>query len=414
MDKNESTTFKRLSSRYLYDKISNGRSFLLFGPRQTGKSTLLERIFDQLPSNHQIRFYFQLPSQRLEIQSDPELILRQVEALQNSTPAVKQPIFVFIDEIQKAPEVLDVLQFLIDKKKIILAACGSSTRRMRTLGANWLPGRVDLEWLYPLTWEESEVTRSSEYLEKSLLFGSLPGIWAIESEEERSQSLAQYTHLYLDEEIRMEAQIRNLPKFSKFLQLAALESGTAPNFSKIGTQVEVSHTTIANYYQILEDTLIVHRVDAYGSSRTQVLRSPRYYFFDRGVRNSAAKIGQSRGILNLQRGVLFEHFIILEIIAKLGALPGEKPKIYYWRNKKGEEVDVVIELPNAIEGKKRVIALEIKATRKPLQDDFRGLDAFHAQYSCHSSFLVCQIDRAQKFGPHLAISWQDLHKQMSL
>jgi len=412
MIKNETITFKRLRTRYLYDKLSQGRSFLLFGPRQTGKSTLLEQVFNQLPRDRQIRYFLQLPSQRLEIERDPEVILRQVEALQSSRDEKSEPIYLLIDEIQKAPGVLDVLQFLIDKKKIILAACGSSTRRMRLLGANWLPGRVDLEWLYPLTWEESELTGSAADFEKSLLFGTLPGIFSMTDDAERSRALDQYTHLYLDEEIRMEAQIRNLPKFSKFLQLSALESGTAPNFSKIATQVGVSHTTIANYYQILEDTLIVHRVDAFGTARDQVLRSPRYYFFDRGVRNSAAQIGQSRGILNLQRGVLFEHWIVLEVIATLSANLRQAVKIQYWRNKKGEEVDLVLQIPQSTHTAERLIALEIKATQKPTQDDFRGLRAFCSQYPCHAAFLICQTDRAQKFGDHLAIPWQALHQSM--
>lgn len=277
------------------DSLIKGRSFILFGPRQTGKSTLLEDIFTELPKEQVLRYYFQLPSERDRIESDPEVILREVEAKGSNNP-----VYLFIDEIQKIPQIMDVLQFLIDKKKAVLGATGSSARKMKNFGTNWLPGRVNIEHLYPLTWEETNLLNNQRDLQNTLCFGALPGILAEKDLAAREQTLFDYTSLYLDEEIRMEALTRNIPRFSKFLRLAALESGTSPNFSKIGGIIGLTHPTIREYFQILDDTLITHRLDAFGSSRDAVLRSSRYYFFDIGVRNAAAGIGCNKGVLTLQ------------------------------------------------------------------------------------------------------------------
>lgn len=104
------------------------------------------------------------------------------------------------------------------------------------------------------------------------------------------------------EEIRVEAAVRRLPPFTRFLQLAALESGSSPNASKLANDIGVSHTTIREYYQILEDSLIVHRLGSFGKSRSAILRKSKYYFFDLGVRHAAAGIGHDKGLLILQQG----------------------------------------------------------------------------------------------------------------
>lgn len=397
----ESVTFKRIKREKLLNSLLKGRSFILFGPRQTGKSTLLEGIFAELPKELTLRYYFQLPSERERIESDPEIILREVEAKGNN-----KPVYLFIDEIQKIPRVMDVLQFLLDKKKALLGATGSSARKMKNFGTNWLPGRVHIEHLYPLTWEESALLKNPENIPIALCYGALPGILTEKDLAVREQTLFDYTSLYLDEEIRMEALTRNIPRFSKFLRLAALESGTAPNFSKIGGIIGLTHPTIREYFQILDDTLITHRLDAFGSSRDAVLRSVRYYFFDVGVRNAAAGIGCNKGVLTLQLGLLFEHFVILEIMAHLKHQAGTE--LYYWRTRQGEEVDLVIKKGG------RLIALEIKATAKPAVRDLSSLAAFCRKYSCKEAYLVCQAPRSQKLKQIWAIPWFELWNKLGL
>lgn len=392
----ESGGFKRSSSANLLESLQKNHSFLLLGARQTGKSTLLEGLFTQLPQDRVRKYYFQLPSQTTTIAGDPELILREVQAM-----SAKEPVYVLIDEIQKIPAVMSVLQYLIDHRLAIVAASGSSARKMKTLGTNWLPGRIHLHHLYPLTWQETGY--APEQLQTILRFGGLPGVLSESDDAAREQNLESYFHLYLEEEIRIEALVRNVPRFAKFLRLAALESGTAPNLSKIGSQVEMSHTSIREYFQILEDSLIIHRLNAFGTQRDAVLRTPKYYFFDIGVRNAASGIGHSKGVLVLQSGVLFEHFIILELIAHFGGTES----LSYWRTKQGEEVDIIID------HRGHRMAVEIKTSTKPNADDLKGLHSFCNKYKFKEAYLVCQIARAQKFGDITALPWWEFLQLIS-
>ncbi len=392
----KSNAFERCKLPLLLNKLMSQQSILLFGPRQTGKSTLCEHIFSELPKNQQLTFALHNPKDCQELEADNSLIQRQVEALGVT------PVYVYIDEIQKLPQLLDTFQYLIDKGQVVLLASGSSARKMRKQSTNWLPGRVHKEHLYPLTWQESLLFEHPQKINEYLLWGFLPGILMEKNLENRKQSLESYTALYLEEEIRREALVRNLPQFREFLQLAALESGTCPNFSKLAQQIGISPPTVAEYYNILEDTLVLHRLPRFGKNRNCIISHTKNYFFDLGVRNSAARIGHSEGIITLQKGVLFEHFIILEAIAQFS----NQAKFSFWSNKK-HEVDLILEFPD------RRIAIEIKSTNKPQKQHFLGLESLCQEIKVDASYVVCQIDRPQKFGNHLAISWMDLFERIN-
>lgn len=387
--------FKREFAGKLETDLHARRSTLLLGPRQTGKTTLIKAVCAEFKDR--LEYDLRLPSVRLKLEQDPEVIVREVQAL----PKGKLPL-VFIDEIQKVPALMDVLQYLLDNKMITLIASGSSARKLRHSKINWLPGRIKAEYLHPLTWREAGLLTPSGYNEKlfeeHLLFGGLPGIMSEKDIASRTENLAAYSTLYLEEEIRQEAAVRRLPSFAKFLQLAALESGTSPNLSKLANEVGVSHTTLGQYYQILEDSLIIHRLDSFGHSRCDVLKKPRYYFFDMGVRNSAAQIGHAKAVLTLQNGVLFEHHVILEVIARNHG----QYQLSFWRTKQGQEVDLVMQHNG------KVIALEIKHTAKPRLEDFKGLKAFGDNTKCDHAYLLCNIDRPQQFPHGKALPWWQL------
>lgn len=386
--------FNRDSAPGLSAALRSGRSVLLLGPRQTGKSTLFKDMLADFP--RRLEYPLQLPSVRARLERDPETVVREAAGLPGSGR-----VLVFVDEIQKAPALMDVLQYLLDEKRIVLAATGSSARKLRRAAVNWLPGRILLERLYPLTWNERGLSaprgpRPGAF-EEGLLYGCLPGMLAEPNLERRREQLASYTALYLDEEIRAEAVVRRLQPFSRFLPLAAMESGTSPNYSRLASQVGVSHTAVYGYYQILEDSLIAHRLGAYGKSRAATLRKARYYFFDLGVRNAAAELGHDRGLLSLQMGPLFEHHVVLEAVARCGG-----KGLSYWRTKDGDEVDLVVERGG------RTMAIEIKATDKPRPEDFRGLAAFRKAEKCDEAFLLCRAPRAQRFEHGTALPWWEL------
>lgn len=397
MQKIESGYFKRQIFDALKKKLLRQRSFLLLGPRQTGKSFLVSQLFDALPSHCiQLRIFLQLPSEREAFEMEPELLLRQVEAKQKNG----EPVWLMVDEIQLVPRVLDVIQYLVDHKKVVMAATGSSARKLRKMGANWLPGRIDLEFLHPLSWEEGGSIKHHFTLNEYLLYGALPGLLKEQDLEARRHSLKAYTSLYLEEEIRREAEVKNLPRFAQFLRLASFESGTAPNYSKLAQQVGVTHPTIRSYYQILEDGLIVHPLPYFGKNRAAILRPPKYYFFDIGVRNAATRLDLEESFLALQFGVLFEHFIVLEIMRTVG----HKAELFFWKNKTHQEVDLILTSGN------KIWALEIKATSKPNHSDFKNLYAFLTVYPKAKAYLVCQVNRAEKHGEILAIPWHELYE----
>lgn len=382
--------FNRNFASTLTHDLQKGRSFLLLGPRQTGKSTLIKQVLKSFPKT--LEYPLQLPSVRTRLELDPEILLREAG---NTSP----PTILFIDEIQKLPGLLDVLQYLLDEKRILLAASGSSARKLRHGATNWLPGRIHLRHLHPLTWEESGLLSASNnaknHLEERMLFGGLPGVIREADRAVRRDLLASYTSLYLEEEIRQEAAVRRLPPFAAFLRLSALESGQSPNFSKIASEVGVSHTTVAQYYSVLEESLLLHRIPAFGSHRGAILRKPRYFFFDLGVRNAAAGLGHDPGLLTLQAGPLFEQACLLEFIAT--APPGTQ--FSYWRTKRGEEVDIVLER----EG--HFLPVETKWTDRPTDSDFLGLAAFQAEHPVKKAYLLCRVPRPQTFKNGIALPW---------
>ena len=281
--------------------LKRNKSILLLGPRQVGKTTLLEQ------ESYDISISLLLEKNRVKYERDPDLLIQEIQA----HPKVKKGLTVLIDEIQLVPNLLNTAQYIIDKKLAQMLLTGSSTRKIRKHSAlNLLPGRLVLLYLDSLSFTEHK----SKQLEKLLIFGELPGIMTVKLAEDKNLDLESYVITYLEEEIRhKEAATRNLPAFYRFLELASLESGKIISLRKIASDVGVGHTTIAAYYEILEDSLIVLRLDPYSVSTTRkkLAKSSKYLFFDLGVRRLAAKEGVQLGRNRL--GELFEHYIGIEL-----------------------------------------------------------------------------------------------------
>lgn len=397
--------------RYLDIEINRltekGYSGLILGPRQVGKTTLVENILGNV--KNKLEYFFQIPSVRIEAEIDPSKIIRQVEAHGN------QPI-VFIDEAQKVPEIFNSAQFLIDRKMASFIFTGSSARKLKRGGVNLLPGRIKRFYLDPLLWGEmgflkentiKELTisninkKTSISFGDTLLYGSLPNIISL-PQEDRNSFLKSYSEIYLEEEIRAEALSRKIGAFSRFLELAAIESGTSPNFLKLSNESGVSQPAIKEFYNVLEDTLIMERVDPFlRNSRKRILSSSRYYFFDIGVRNSIARIPFDAGIMNIQKGVLFEHAVMLEIIRRIRAL-GKNYRVCFWRTSAGAEVDCVIDLGTS------VIPIEIKSSKSVALSELKGLNNFLADYKklAKIGYVITMGERKEKLAENiLALPW---------
>lgn len=360
--------------------IRRGQSALILGPRQTGKTTLVKEV---LPANRNVITYsLQDPRIRLEMEKDPSLIIRQLKARTGRS-------LVFIYEAQKVPEIFDSIQLMIDEKIANFIITGSSARKLKRKGMNLLPGRVKAYRLDPLLWNEfgwiekqttgilpmDNINNLKQYtFEQSLIYGALPGIVAMDDDRERREMITAYTQIYIEEEIRAEALSRKIGAFGRFLELAAQESGTNPNLTKLSLESGVSVPTIKEFFSILEDTLIVEKVEPYlKNARKRILASPRYYFFDLGVRNAMARAPLTEGLLNVDKGRLFEHAVILEIIRRIRSL-NLAYKVYYWRTAAGAEVDCVIDTGT------EVIPVEIKSGGNVRLSELKGLQSFIETY----------------------------------
>ena len=329
-------------------------TFFLWGPRQTGKSTLLRQAYpdsrwiDLLKSDVFVRYATRPELLRLEIEEAPPLPGQQV----------------VIDEIQKVPALLDEVHWLIENRGVHFALCGSSARSVRRGASNLLGGRALRYELRGLT--AGELGNDFD-LDRILNRGYLPRIY--ESNRHR-KLLDAYVSDYLQQEILAEGLVRSLPVFSGFLEAASLSEGSFVNFSNIARECGVSTPTAKSYFGILEDTLIGRWLPAYRKRlKRRVIGAPKFYFADVGVVNLLAK----RGVLesgSALYGQAFENWVFHELASYI-SYRGVELNLAYWRLPSGIEVDFVA-------GDMQV-ALEAKAARRINAHHLKGLRALKTE-----------------------------------
>ena len=382
----------RIVASRLRGALERGKSVLLLGPRQTGKTTLLATLRPDLLLN------FLRPEVRQRYERAPQLLGAELEALAGRSRR-RKPL-VALDEVQRVPELVNVVQDLVDRRLARFVLTGSSARKLRRgAGVNLLPGRLVPLRLDPLSLAERVPAR----LEDALVYGSLPGIALAADDPAREEDLRAYTTLYLEEEVRAEALVRNLGRFSRFLQLAALEAGGISHFRGIAQELGVPHTTVAGYYEILEDCLIAERIEPLSASRTRkkLTKSPRYLFFDLGVRRVAAEEGPRPSARVL--GSLFEQFVGLELLRATRHVAGNQ-RIRFWRDPDGPEVDWIVEAEH------RWLPVEVKWSEAPTARDARHLQTFLSEYpKAREGIVVCRTPRRFKIARNVtAVPWQEI------
>lgn len=365
----------RLISSAIHHALERGKSVLLLGPRQTGKTTLIK---------HQVKpdisYSFAQASVRQRYEQDPVLLEKELE---QQIKAYPKPPVICIDEVQKIPRVMDIVQHLIDNQRAQFILTGSSARKLKTgHDLNLLPGRVVALTMTPLLF--SELPEPKPALEELLLYGSMPGIFLDIDNNARETDLFSYVTTYMEEEIRAEAVVRNVGSFSRFLELAAGESGKQLNFTRLSQDIGVADTTIANYFQILEDCLIVSRIDPIikSSTKRRLIKSPKYLFFDLGIRRACANEGTRLPQKTL--GEFFEHYVGNELL-KLASLQQKPMRVKYWRDADGPEVDYVLDIGQ------QYTPIEVKWTDKPNASDAKHLIKFMNEYpETKQGYIVCR------------------------
>lgn len=342
-------------------------SLFLWGARQVGKSTLLESLFPDA------RYYDLLKNEEFE------RLLRRPQFLREELQTLDEKTLVVIDEVQKIPQLLDEVHWLMVNRGIRFILCSSSVRKLKRVGANLLGGRALKTTMYPFV--SSEIPDFN--LIRGINNGMIPRHYMIENPTRRLQA---YIGIYLDEEIRVEAQLRNLSSFTRFLEVAAQSCGEIVNYTNIAQDCGVSATTVKEYFNILEQTLIGYMIPAFTlSKKRRAIGAPKFYYFDVGVANYLLHRN------NLEPGSAdfghaFEHFLIQELIAYLGYHYSTE-KLSYWRTTSGYEVDAII-------GEGR-IAIEFKSADEVQSKHTKGLKAFSEDFP-DSRLIVVSLDKNRR------------------
>lgn len=365
-------------------------SYFLFGARGTGKTTLLHQRYPDRTSH-----YIDLldPETEERLSRDPKDLERRIRALPVSTARV------IIDEVQKAPRLLDLVHRLIESTPFQFVLTGSSGRKLRRGASNLLAGRAFVHNLFPLT--HREVGPSFD-LAAALHWGSLPKVFQFADPQERNQFLRAYALTYVQEEIRAEQIVRRLDPFRQFLEVAAQCNGRILNFSKIADDVGVDTKTVQSYFTILEDTLVGVLLPAYHASiRKRQRKNPKFYYFDTGVRRALERtltVELREGTYAF--GEAFEHLVVLEIM-RASAYAANDWRFSYLKTDGEAEIDLIVERP----GMPKAL-VEIKSTDRVGERDAAALNRFLPDLGPAEAFCLSRDSIEKKIGESWCLPWQ--------
>lgn len=367
----------------MYKRIftSPTKSFFLFGPRGTGKSTFLK-------SSYPDAVYFSLLLER-EYQTylaDPEVFYNKVQAIEKNK-------WIIVDEVQRLPELLNYIHQLIEEKKWNFILTGSSARKLKRSGTNLLAGRAITKHFFPFVPEE---VGKDFILSDCLQYGMLPLVFDTEKSE-KVETLRSYVETYLKQEIKEEALVKNLSGFSRFLKIAAMMHGQTLNVANIARECEVARTTVNGFFEVIEDTLIGYRIEPYQAKiRLRESKHSKFYFCDSGIvralKNKTGKVEPE------EAGPLLEGFI-LHVLQSYRAYKKIIDEIYYWQPAEAmkTEVDFLIKKDN------QFCAIEVKHTTKVRPDDLRGLKAISEMKGLKRKILIYNGKDAQKLSDEIEV-----------
>ena len=343
------------------------KSFFLFGPRGTGKTTWVKSAFPKAA-------YIDLLEAELfnDLTANPQRLSNFIP------PDFKD--WVIIDEVQRIPDLLHEVHRLIETKKYRFILTGSSPRKLKRKSPNLLAGRALTLSMHPLS--VAELGRDFR-LEHSLRYGQLPSVY---TEADPKKYLEAYVRTYLEEEIRQEGLTRNLSAFARFLEAASFSQGSVLSISSVARECHVERKVVESYFSILEDLMIGYRVPIFSKkAKRRLVVHPKFYFFDAGVYRTLRPMGPLDAPEEVD-GIALETFFLQELIALNSAL-NFGYKISYWRTSNGREVDFVLY------GPKGLLSFEIKRTSRITSTMLGGLKSFLADYPMAKAYFVYMGNR---------------------
>lgn len=364
--------------------------FFLLGPRSSGKSTLLKMVFagfntiwiDLLNANEEERFI-----------DNPDELYNIVIASDNSVTHV------IIDEVQKVPKLLDIVQKLMNDTNKIFVLSGSSARKLKRGGANLLAGRAFVYHLFPLSVFE---LKDDFDLEQALQWGTLPKLFMHSTDSRRKEYLSAYSHTYLKEEISAEQVVRQLTPFRRFLEVAAQSNGKIINYANIARDVGVDDKTIKSYYTILEDTLLGFFLEPFHNSlRKRLNKKPKFYFFDTGVVRALARMSTVPLIPSTNAyGNAFEHFIIMECM-KISSYMRNDYQFSYLRTPSDVEIDLIVDRPG-----KPLLCIEIKSATQVRAEDISAFRQISKDMPNAEAVVFSRDKYVKKIDGIMVYPWQ--------
>ncbi len=373
---------------------SSPKGVVLFGARQTGKSSLIKKI-RQFAGDSLLYNYAStktLNDHRISLEPCRGEILAALEGRKHGNI----PLTVFVDEAPRNAAMFDLAQELMDihKGELRFVLTGSSARQLLDGSANRLPGRVFQREMWPLALGELGGAANAK---DAMVFGLLPEITHMGMG--REELLASYSGIYVREEIEQENLVKSPEIFSRFLPLASAEAGGLLNHAKLARQLGIAPQTVKRFYEILVSTKVAFYLTPFtnGHDRKEVIQTPKFYWFDNGVRNALASRPLQASLLNLEGGLLFEHLLVQEAAKTIAALSSPKNPIrmHYWRSHNGREVDLVLQ-----SGVGKTALFEFKFTATPDVASIKGIPLFLESNKTlkAKSFIVAPLPRDQTIG----------------
>ncbi len=361
--------------------LLRGKSYFLFGPRQTGKTSLVAH------SLQDARVYNLLDNALfLDLNRNPARLSEELTARDK---------VVVIDEIQRLPDLLNEVHRLMEERGVRFLLTGSSARKLRRGGVNLLGGRARTQYFHPLTVKE---LGGHFDLRRALNCGVIPSVYF---SSDPDADLEAYTGNYLQQEIVAEGATRNIPAFSRFLKMAALCNATIVNFTNVANDAQVARTTVYEYFEILKDTLIIRELPAFKKGRQRKpICSSKYYFFDTGV----VRQMQGRGVLSegtAEFGGAFETFLMHELTAFNDYK--RSVRLSFWRSTSGYEVDFIMDDHTAVEAKAKSVITSA---------DLRSLEAIAEEHRFQRLVCVCLEKRPRKIGTIEIVPYRDFLEEL--
>lgn len=371
-------------------KPLESKSFFLFGARGVGKSTFIRNF---LRGKSSLFVDLLSPAAEDKYAKNPDLLAREI------IPHHASLEWIVIDEVQKCPKLLDVVQMLIVEHQLKFILIGSSARRLKQKGVNLLAGRALNEYMFPLTHIE---LASAFDLQAVLETGSLPEVRTSESVEVQHAFLRAYALNYITTEIQAEQWVKNLPPFRRFLEVAGQMNGKILNYTSIAKDIGVDPNTVQSYFEILEDTLIGIRLPGFSRSlRKQQRQAPKFFLFDLGVKRALDRtLDVPLKPQTAAYGEAFEHFVIVEIMRQ-ASYARKDFRYSYLLTKDGVEIDLIVDRPG-----RPTVLVEIKSKNQIDSHDGRHLKHFETDFKDPLRIIISNDETEKNFDGIKSQHWR--------